>query len=175
MRAELPDPDPEPAHRASMNATHTPRFARVFAALALFATLGTTAACSRPSEPAPSAFTPAKAPPLPEPPKTLEIKDETVGTGAEAQAGKKIKVHYTGTLLNGTKFDSSRDRGEPFEFTLGTGQVIKGWDEGVKGMKVGGRRTLRIPPDLGYGTAGSPPKIPGGAGLAFDVELVAVE
>ncbi len=175
MRAELPDPDPEPAHRASMNATHTPRFDRVFAALSLFATLGTTAACSRPSEPAPSAFTPAKAPPLPEPPKTLEIKDETVGTGAEAQAGKKIKVHYTGTLLNGTKFDSSRDRGEPFEFTLGTGQVIKGWDEGVKGMQVGGRRTLRIPPDLGYGTAGSPPKIPGGAGLAFDVELVAVE
>jgi FKBP-type peptidyl-prolyl cis-trans isomerase len=132
-------------------------------------------ACSRPSEPGTSAFTPSKAPPLPEPPKTLGITDEVVGTGAEAVSGKKVKVHYTGTLLNGSKFDSSRDRGEPFAFTLGQGQVIKGWDEGVAGMKVGGRRTLRIPPELGYGAAGSPPKIPGGAGLVFDVELLGVE
>lgn len=155
-----------------MSASSVHRFAPSFAAFAI--AVG-AASCSRPSEPSPSTFVPAKAPPLPEPPKTLEVKDETVGTGAEALSGKKIKVHYTGTLLNGTKFDSSRDRSEPFEFTLGTGQVIKGWDDGVKGMKVGGRRTLRIPPDLGYGAAGSPPKIPGGAGLVFEVELVAVE
>lgn len=157
-----------------MTSSSTTRIARLFPLFALSAALG-TAACSRPSEPGASTFVPAKAAPLPEPPKTLEVKDDAVGVGAEAQPGKKIKVHYTGTLMNGTKFDSSRDRGEPFEFTLGAGQVIKGWDEGVKGMKVGGRRTLRIPPDLGYGAAGSPPKIPGGAGLVFDVELVAVE
>ncbi len=157
-----------------MTSSSTTRIARLFPLFALSAALG-TAACSRPSEPGASTFVPAKAAPLPEPPKTLEIKDDAVGAGAEAQPGKKIKVHYTGTLMNGTKFDSSRDRGEPFEFTLGAGQVIKGWDEGVKGMKVGGRRTLRIPPDLGYGAAGSPPKIPGGVGLVFDVELVAVE
>ena len=77
--------------------------------------------------------------------------------------------------MNGTKFDSSRDRNEPFEFPLGGGQVIKGWDQGVAGMKVGGRRTLRIPSELGYGAAGSPPIIPGGAGLVFDVELLGVE
>lgn len=148
---------------------------RLFPRFAALLVLASVAACSRPSEPAPSSFTPAKAPPLPEPPNKLELHDDAVGTGAEALTGKKIKVHYTGTLMNGAKFDSSRDRGEPFEFTLGTGQVIKGWDEGVKGMKVGGRRTLRIPPELGYGAAGSPPKIPGGAGLVFEVELVAVD
>jgi FKBP-type peptidyl-prolyl cis-trans isomerase FkpA len=155
----------------------SPRITRssgLFLALTLTGALALPA-CSRPSEPGTSSFTPAKAPPLPEPPKTLEIKDDVVGTGDEAVSGKKVKVHYTGTLLNGSKFDSSRDRGEPFSFTLGQGQVIKGWDQGVAGMKVGGRRTLRIPPDLGYGAAGSPPKIPGGAGLVFDVELLGVE
>jgi FKBP-type peptidyl-prolyl cis-trans isomerase FkpA len=141
-------------------------------------TLASVAACSRPSEPGSSSFVPAKGEPpkpLPAPPATLEIVDVTVGTGATAVAGKKVKVHYIGTLLNGVKFDSSRDRNEPFEFALGAGQVIKGWDQGVAGMKVGGRRTLRIPPEMGYGAAGSPPTIPGGAGLSFDVELLAVE
>jgi FKBP-type peptidyl-prolyl cis-trans isomerase len=157
-----------------MTSPRPSRFSRFFPALVL-ASAVLEAGCSRPSEPGSSSFTPAKGAPLPEPPKQLEIKDELVGTGDEAVSGKKVKVHYTGTLLNGSKFDSSRDRGEPFSFTLGQGQVIKGWDQGVAGMKVGGRRTLRIPPDLGYGAAGSPPKIPGGAGLAFDVELLGVE
>ena len=105
----------------------------------------------------------------------LEITDTQLGTGAEATAGKNVSVHYTGRLTNGSKFDSSLDRGRPFTFKLGAGMVIQGWDQGVAGMKVGGRRTLRIPPDLGYGAAGSPPKIPGGAGLVFDVELLGVE
>src|SRR5215475_14203260 len=81
----------------------------------------------------------------------LKYVDETVGTGAEAKAGNTVEVHYTGWLKDGTKFDSSRDRGKPFSFKLGAGQVIKGWDGGVAGMKVGGKRTLLIPADLGYG------------------------
>jgi FKBP-type peptidyl-prolyl cis-trans isomerase len=102
----------------------------------------------------------------------LRYQDVTVGQGPEATAGHQVKVHYTGWLLNGKKFDSSRDRGEPFEFGLGAGQVIAGWDEGVAGMKVGGRRTLVIPSDLGYGAGGAPPDIPPGATLVFDVELL---
>jgi len=106
----------------------------------------------------------------------LKYWDLKVGTGAEAKKGHTVKVHYTGWLLeNGTKFDSSLDRGEPFEFTLGAGQVIKGWDEGVAGMKVGGKRQLRIPPELGYGFSGQPPVIPGNAYLIFDVELLDVK
>ena len=85
-----------------------------------------------------------------------------------------MKVHYTGTLMNGTKFDSSRDRDEPFQFTLGQGQVIKGWDEGVVGMKKGGKRKLTIPPAMAYGPSGSPPKIPPNSPLIFDVELVEI-
>ncbi|HEX3235878.1 MAG TPA: FKBP-type peptidyl-prolyl cis-trans isomerase [Gemmatimonadales bacterium] len=104
----------------------------------------------------------------------LGYKDVTVGQGAEATPGHQVKVHYTGWLLDGKKFDSSRDRGEPFEFGLGAHQVIAGWDEGVAGMKVGGRRTLVIPPDLGYGAGGAPPDIPPGATLVFDVELLDV-
>ena len=150
---------------------HVRSFARLFSALALLSLTG----CSRPGEPGAPSFVPSKATPLPAAPSKLEFVDVTVGTGAEAVAGKKVKVHYTGTLMNGTKFDSSRDRNEPFEFPLGGGQVIKGWDQGVAGMKVGGRRTLRIPSELGYGAAGSPPIIPGGAGLVFDVELLGVE
>jgi FKBP-type peptidyl-prolyl cis-trans isomerase len=104
----------------------------------------------------------------------LRYRDVTVGQGAEATPGHQVKVHYTGWLLNGKKFDSSRDRGEPFDFGLGGQQVIAGWDEGVAGMKVGGRRTLLIPPDLGYGAGGAPPDIPPGATLVFDVELLEV-
>jgi FKBP-type peptidyl-prolyl cis-trans isomerase len=105
----------------------------------------------------------------------FKIDDVKVGTGAEAKKGSKVKVHYTGTLKNGEKFDSSRDRGEPFEFTIGEGGVILGWDQGVPGMKVGGQRKLTIPAELGYGSAGQPPKIPGGATLLFDIELVEVQ
>jgi len=105
----------------------------------------------------------------------LKITDDQVGTGAEAQVGKTVSVHYTGWLLDGTKFDSSRDRNQPFSFPLGRGQVIKGWDEGVAGMKVGGRRTLVIPPDLGYGARGAGGVIPPNATLKFEVELLDVK
>ena len=108
-------------------------------------------------------------------PSGLRYQDVTVGSGTTATAGKTVSVHYTGWLPNGEKFDSSRDRNQPFGFTLGAGQVIAGWDEGVAGMKVGGRRKLVIPPDLGYGTAGAPPDIPPGATLVFDVELLDVK
>jgi FKBP-type peptidyl-prolyl cis-trans isomerase len=108
-------------------------------------------------------------------PSGLEYWDIKAGTGAVAQSGQKVKVHYTGWLTNGKKFDSSVDRGEPFEFMLGAGQVIKGWDEGVAGMKVGGKRQLRIPPDLGYGAAGAGGAIPPNATLIFDVELLGVK
>ena len=104
----------------------------------------------------------------------LEYWDIVVGTGATAVAGKPVKVHYTGWLTDGKKFDSSVDRGQPFEFTLGAGQVIKGWDEGVVGMKVGGKRQLRIPPELGYGSHGAGSVIPPNATLIFDLELLGV-
>jgi FKBP-type peptidyl-prolyl cis-trans isomerase len=105
----------------------------------------------------------------------LQYWDIVVGTGATATPGSAVKVHYSGFLTNGQKFDSSRDRGEPFSFPLGAGQVIKGWDEGVAGMKVGGQRQLRIPPELGYGAAGAPGAIPPNATLIFDVELLEVD
>jgi len=104
----------------------------------------------------------------------LQYWDIVVGTGATAVAGKPVKVHYTGWLTNGKKFDSSVDRGQPFVFPLGGGQVIKGWDEGVAGMKVGGKRQLRIPPELGYGARGAGGAIPPNATLIFDVELLEV-
>lgn len=132
--------------------------------------------CSRTvQEPGGGEFTPTQSEPLPPGPTELQTVDEKVGTGKEAKTGDTVRVHYTGTLMNGKKFDSSRDRGEPFEFKLGAGQVIKGWDQGVAGMKVGGKRKLTIPSSLGYGDRGSPPTIPGGAGLKFDVELVEVK
>lgn len=105
----------------------------------------------------------------------LKYKDLDEGEGPAAVSGKTVKVHYTGTLANGKKFDSSRDRDEPFEFRLGEGMVIKGWDEGVAGMRIGGRRLLVIPPDLGYGSRGAGNVIPPGATLYFEVELLGVE
>ncbi len=105
----------------------------------------------------------------------LVIVDTQVGTGAEAVAGSTLKVHYRGTLANGKEFDSSYSRNQPFEFKLGAGQVIKGWDQGFAGMKVGGKRKLTIPPSLGYGEAGAPPVIPPNATLIFDVELLDVQ
>jgi FKBP-type peptidyl-prolyl cis-trans isomerase len=104
----------------------------------------------------------------------LKYWDLKPGTGAEAKPGKKVKVHYTGWLTDGKKFDSSVDRGQPFEFDLGGGMVIKGWDEGVAGMKVGGKRQLQVPPGLGYGDRGAGGVIPPGATLIFDVELLGV-
>ena len=105
----------------------------------------------------------------------LQYWDIVVGTGAPAVAGKNVKVHYTGWLTTGKKFDSSVDRGQPFVFPLGAGQVIKGWDQGVAGMKVGGKRQLRIPPELGYGAGGAGGGlIPPNATLIFDVELLDV-
>lgn len=104
----------------------------------------------------------------------LQYWDVKVGTGAEAKSGSHAKVHYTGWLTTGKKFDSSVDAHTPFDFTVGQGDVIKGWDEGVAGMKVGGKRQLRIPPELGYGAGGSGP-IPSNATLIFDIQLLAVK
>ena len=104
----------------------------------------------------------------------LKYVDQVVGTGDAAVAGKTASVHYTGWLENGKKFDSSVDRGQPFSFPLGAGKVIKGWDEGVQGMKVGGKRKLTIPSDLGYGSRGAGGVIPPNATLIFDVELLGV-
>ena len=112
-------------------------------------------------------------------PSGLKYTDTTVGTGTEATKGHKVSVHYTGWLYKdgakGAKFDSSLDRGQPFAFALGGGQVIRGWDEGVDGMKVGGKRTLIIPPELGYGARGAGGVIPPNATLMFDVELLGVQ
>ena len=112
---------------------------------------------------------------------SLEMAEVAAGAGSEARPGRRVAVHYTGWLFHpdkpgkqGRKFDSSHDRGEPYEFTIGQGEVIPGWEQGISGMKVGGKRTLVIPPNLAYGRHGSPPLIPANATLVFDVELAAV-
>lgn len=105
----------------------------------------------------------------------LKYEELTVGEGATAAAGQQVTVHYTGWLDDGTKFDSSHDRNDPFQFSLGQGMVIKGWDEGVEGMNIGGKRKLTIPADLGYGASGAGGVIPPNATLVFDVELIALD
>ena len=146
----------------------------VIASLAILALGAATVACSkRVEEPPQSEFKPAEAPPLPPGPEKLEIVDDVVGTGAEAKKGDTVKVHYTGTLLNGKQFDSSRGK-DPFQVTIGQGQVIKGWDEGLPGMKVGGKRTLTIPWQMAYGEKGSGATIPPKAALKFEVELMEI-
>ena len=142
--------------------------------------IGTFAACSNNSS-SPSTSSPTGTPGV-STITTLQSTDVKVGTGTEATNGRTVSVHYTGWLYSesatdhhGTKFDSSVDRNQPFSFILGVGQVIKGWDQGVLGMKVGGQRTLTIPPSLGYGSAGAAPLIPANATLVFDVELLDVK
>jgi FKBP-type peptidyl-prolyl cis-trans isomerase len=108
-------------------------------------------------------------------PTGLIIDDITLGDGAAASAGQRVTVHYTGWLTDGRKFDSSKDRGEPFVFPLGGGRVIRGWDEGVQGMKIGGTRKLTIPPELGYGARGAGGVIPPHATLVFEVELLGTD
>jgi len=146
------------------------RFAFV---LGLFAIFGAAAGCGGEKSAAPSTSSPMNVNGQPTTtPSGLQYWDIVVGTGPAATPGNVVKVHYTGFLTTGEKFDSSRDRGEPFSFPLGGGQVIKGWDEGVAGMKVGGQRQLRIPPALGYGANGAGSAIPPNATLIFDVELL---
>jgi peptidylprolyl isomerase len=145
-------------------------------ALLLVVFAAATPSCSKAPEEPTSDYRPAPGTPPPPGPTKLEIEDTAAGKGREAKTGDTVHVQYTGTLTNGTKFDSSYDHGgDPFKFTLGKGEVIKGWDQGVVGMKVGGKRRLRIPPDLGYGASGSPPTIPGNAGLVFDIELLSID
>ena len=141
--------------------------------LIVSAFLGMASGCSDSNKSSPSGPTKVNGQPTTTP-SGLQFWDVAVGAGTTAVAGNSVKVHYTGWLTTGEKFDSSRDRGEPFSFPLGAGQVIKGWDEGVAGMKVGGKRQLRIPPDLGYGASGAGGAIPPNATLIFDVELLEV-
>jgi FKBP-type peptidyl-prolyl cis-trans isomerase len=134
------------------------------------------AEAAAPKPPPPQAAASASAVPLDAgPPVPLDVKDVAVGKGPAAQAGDKVSVQYVGKLMDGTEFDSSKKPGrKPFEFVLGKGQVIKGWDQGVAGMKVGGKRKLTIPPELAYGVRGHPPVIPPNSTLQFDVELLSI-
>ncbi len=164
----------------------TKRLVRSAIALILIASLGTLAACAKEDTPAPTTGTSSSEPATPAEesaaptidPATvteLQIEDLTVGTGAEAKPGTMVTVDYTGWLSDGTQFDSSVGSGQPFQFALGQGEVIPGWDQGVAGMKVGGKRRLVIPPALGYGDQGAGGVIPPGAVLIFDVELLGVQ
>jgi FKBP-type peptidyl-prolyl cis-trans isomerase len=153
-------------------------------ALALFASLAVTGCSSPPkattTEPAatekPAATAPAAAPAAEPTAEVTELKieDTKVGTGAVAKTGDTVSVQYTGYLTDGSKFDSSRDSGQPFQFTIGKGEVIAGWEQGIAGMKVGGTRKLTIPASLGYGAEGAGGVIPPNATLVFDVELMGV-
>jgi FKBP-type peptidyl-prolyl cis-trans isomerase len=147
---------------------------KAFALVSLLVAAVGFSACNKKSQDAAgSAATGATAP---QPGGGLMIEEVKVGDGALASKGKTVSVHYTGRLTNGTKFDSSLDRGQPIEFILGSGMVIKGWDQGIDGMKVGGKRKLTIPPELAYGARGTPGgPIPPNATLVFDVELVGVK
>lgn len=153
-----------------------------FAAVSLLAAgcaaAPTPTATTTPAQPqAAQPATPAAAPASPgqtAAATALKIVDKTVGTGPAAKAGDLVTVDYTGWLTDGTKFDSSIDAGQPFQFTLGKGEVIAGWDQGVAGMKVGGVRTLTIPPDLAYGTQGAGGTIPSNATLVFEVKLLKI-
>ena len=146
---------------------------RFLALLVLSASLIATVGCGKTDKASTSSPTKVTGPPITTA-SGLQYWDIVAGTGATASPGSQVSVHYTGWLTSGEKFDSSVDRGQPFSFPLGGGQVIKGWDEGVAGMKAGGKRQLRIPPDLGYGAAGAGGVIPANATLVFDVELLQV-
>lgn len=131
------------------------------------AALATAQPAEKPAEPEKPAEAPSN--------EKLGIKDLVVGKGTEAKSGDSVKVHYVGTLPDGKEFDASKKHGQPFDFELGAGRVIKGWDQGVAGMKVGGKRKLTVPPSLGYGARGFPPVIPPNATLNFEVELLEVK
>ncbi|AJE03729.1 FKBP-type peptidyl-prolyl cis-trans isomerase [Geobacter pickeringii] len=142
--------------------------------LLLVAAIAIAACSDREAKPTGSAKPGISTAAMTKTPSGLAYQDLVVGTGPEPTRGKPVKVHYTGWLENGTKFDSSVDRGEPFIFTIGAGEVIPGWDEGVMSMKVGGKRKLVVPPQLGYGAAGAGGVIPPNATLIFEVELIDV-
>jgi FKBP-type peptidyl-prolyl cis-trans isomerase len=145
----------------------------VMAISAIAGSVLVTGCSKRVEEPPTAEFKPTEAPPLPPGPDKLEVVDEVVGTGPEVKKDDRIKVHYTGTLMNGKMFDSSRGK-DPFPVTVGAGMVIKGWDQGLLGMKAGGKRKLTIPWQDAYGEKGSPPSIPSKAALKFDIELLEI-